>query len=70
MRMIRGAGIFELKNAGRKAYVMLYIRTDMNHTIATGHVMRCLAIADAAKSIGEEVTFLLADRQAEEIVQG
>lgn len=67
--MIRGAGIFELKNAGRKAYVMLYIRTDMNHTIATGHVMRCLAIADAAKSIGEEVTFLLADRQAEEIVQ-
>ena len=27
----------------------LYIRVDMNQTIATGHVMRCLSIAEAAK---------------------
>ena len=31
---------------------MLYIRTDMNTRIATGHIMRCLAIADAAKELG------------------
>lgn len=43
---------------------MLYIRVDMNNRIATGHMMRCLSIADAAKSLGEEVTFILADNQA------
>ena len=43
---------------------MLYIRTDMNQVIATGHVMRCLSIADAAKGLGEQVTFILADNQA------
>ncbi len=43
---------------------MLYIRVDMNNRIATGHMMRCLSVADAAKSLGEEVTFLLADNQA------
>lgn len=43
---------------------MLYIRTDMNRVIATGHVMRCLAIADAAKDLGEDTTFILADDQA------
>lgn len=47
---------------------MLYIRTDMNSVIATGHVMRCLAIADAAKSLGEDVTFILADAQAAELL--
>lgn len=48
---------------------MLYIRTDMNAVIATGHVMRCLSIADAAKSQGEETTFILADEQAAELVK-
>lgn len=43
---------------------MLYIRTDMNPVIATGHMMRCLAIADAAKSTGENTVFILADNQA------
>lgn len=47
---------------------MLYIRTDMNDIIATGHVMRCLAIADAAKAMGEDVTFLLADENAVELI--
>ncbi len=42
---------------------MLYIRTDMNPSIATGHMMRCLSIADAAASLGEDVTFILADRR-------
>ena len=47
---------------------MLYIRTDMNTQIATGHLMRCLAIADGAKVFGEDTTFLLADGQAVELI--
>lgn len=43
---------------------MLYIRVDMNNVIATGHMMRCLSVADAAKDLGEETTFILADEQA------
>lgn len=48
---------------------MLYIRADMNDTIATGHVMRCLAVAEAARLQGEEVMFLLADSQAVSILE-
>lgn len=47
---------------------MLYIRVDMNDSIATGHIMRCRAIADAAREQGEETTFLLADHQAADIL--
>ncbi len=47
---------------------MLYIRTDMNRIIATGHMMRCLSIADAAKMRGEDTTFLLADDQAADLL--
>ena len=48
---------------------MLYIRTDMNETIATGHMMRCLSIADAAKKQGQETVFLVADAQAHELLK-
>ena len=48
---------------------MLYIRADMNRIIATGHVMRCLAIADAAEILGRKTTFILADDQAEELIK-
>lgn len=48
---------------------MLYIRVDMNTVIATGHVMRCIAIAETAKCSGEDTTFLLADEQAVEILK-
>lgn len=48
---------------------MLYIRTDMNETIATGHMMRCLAIADAAKEAGEDTLFIVSDNQAVELLE-
>lgn len=48
---------------------MIYIRTDMNSVIATGHMMRCLAVADAAGGMGEETTFLLADGEAAALLE-
>lgn len=48
---------------------MLYIRVDANEIIATGHVMRCLSIADAAKTLGEDTTFIMADKSIEQLVK-
>lgn len=48
---------------------MLYIRADMNDTIATGHIMRCLAIAEAAKGLGEDTTFITADEIPGELIR-
>lgn len=41
----------------------------MNQTIATGHVMRCLSIAEAARDNGMDTVFILADIQAEDMIQ-
>ena len=41
----------------------------MNQLIATGHVMRCLSIAEAARDEGIDAVFILADAQAEELIQ-
>lgn len=40
---------------------MQYIRADANEIIGTGHVMRCLSIAEELRDRGEEVTFIIAD---------
>lgn len=45
----------------------LYIRTDANETIGTGHVMRCLSIAQAMRRRGTDVIFLAADSRTEGI---
>ena len=47
----------------------IYIRADMNEIIATGHVMRCLSIADAAKEQGKETIFIVADEKPIEMLK-
>lgn len=42
---------------------MIAIRVDMNNQIATGHLMRCLSIAEALRFHNEEVMFIVADEQ-------
>ena len=42
---------------------MLYIRADGNAYIGTGHIMRCLSIAQAAKQQGRLCTFIVADHE-------
>lgn len=40
---------------------MFFFRVDGNITISYGHIMRCIALADALMDKGEEVCFLVAD---------
>lgn len=47
---------------------MFYIRVDANADIATGHVMRCMTIAKEIVTMGQEVTFLTADRQSHDLI--
>ena len=48
---------------------MLGIRTDANRTIATGHVMRCMTIADEAVKLGKDVIFFVADEDSASFVR-
>ena len=47
---------------------MIAIRADANKHIASGHVMRCLSIADAFFSLGEEVIFYTSDEYAAQMI--
>ncbi len=49
---------------------MIIIRADGNEKIGTGHVMRCLSIADGIKASDEEVLFVTADEASEELITG
>ena len=40
---------------------MVFFRADSNKQIASGHIMRCISIAQAFKDAGEDVTFLISD---------
>lgn len=46
-----------------------FFRTDGNEVIATGHVMRCLSIADACVEMGHDVTFITADNKCESVIR-
>lgn len=47
---------------------MIYIRTDANNEIATGHVMRCITIADKLKQQGVEVCFVVSDEESTPLI--
>ena len=47
----------------------IWIRTDGNDKIATGHLMRCLSIARACVDQGKNVCFLVADTQSESLLR-
>lgn len=48
---------------------MVYIRTDSNPVISGGHIMRCLAVAQALIENGIEVCFLTADENPVTILE-
>lgn len=43
---------------------IIYIRTDGNSQIASGHLMRCLSIARACQELGMTVCFLVSDEES------
>ena len=47
---------------------MIGIRVDGNKEIATGHVMRCLSIAEEIKKNGEKCIFLIADTNPKQLI--
>ncbi|HJJ41828.1 MAG TPA: UDP-2,4-diacetamido-2,4,6-trideoxy-beta-L-altropyranose hydrolase [Methanocorpusculum sp.] len=47
---------------------MIAIRADGNSEIATGHIMRCLAIASALKEKGHDCIFITADEDSEKLL--
>ena len=47
----------------------LYIRSDGNEKIGTGHIMRCLSIADAVREAGGTCIFVIADSKMEAVIR-
>lgn len=48
---------------------MIWIRADGGREIGTGHIMRCLSVADALRQLGEPSCFLVADDSAVSILE-
>lgn len=49
---------------------MIYFRVDSNNVISAGHVMRCLAIAEALRLRTVPCAFLCADKESNELIEG
>lgn len=47
---------------------MILFRADGNKEIGTGHIMRCLSIADALNSLGETCVFVAADANMKDLI--
>ena len=47
---------------------MIFIRADANEYIGSGHIMRCLSIANVLARRGERVCFITADHKADNII--
>ncbi|MCR5303817.1 MAG: hypothetical protein K6E33_04580 [Lachnospiraceae bacterium] len=48
----------------------LYIRADGNSEIATGHIMRCLAVASEVNALSDiPVSFIVSDRESRELLK-
>ena len=48
---------------------MILIRADANEVVGTGHIMRCLSLANAFSESGEEVAFCTADHRADDLIR-
>ena len=48
---------------------MFLFRADGNEKVGTGHIMRCLSIADSLKSKGEEAVFAAADDKMKMLIE-
>lgn len=48
---------------------MIYVRADGNSKIGMGHVMRCVAISKELVKLGEQVTFILGDDSAADMLK-
>lgn len=48
---------------------MIWIRADAGPKMGTGHVMRCMSIAEAAAQAGHKVCFLIADKDTEDFLK-
>jgi len=47
---------------------MIYFRADANEKIGTGHIMRCLSVAEAFKELKKDVCFLVSDTSGAKLV--
>lgn len=48
---------------------MIFIRTDANNVIATGHVMRCLSLANELRNFDENPVFILSDYESVRLIE-